>query len=166
MKHAVRIFSAFGALLLTASLVSATPNFSGTWVLDRAQSQLPQRPGGADQTPPDVKMVVEQSDAALTITRTMSRDSQERSHKEKFNLDGSEMKTTGPRGGEAVSRAHWDGDKLVISSTRAMKRGEQDVTIKGERIWSLSPDGRTLTVRSTFDTPRGQQTATAIYTKQ
>jgi hypothetical protein len=86
----------------------------------------------------------------------------------------SELPKRQGRGGTAaeaqeVSGVSWDGSKLVITSTRAMKRpkGETgELRVDQKEVWSLSANGRVLIFDGTGHTPRGDRTAKAVFTKQ
>src|SRR5688572_30972376 len=101
MTRAQRTLGWMGFLLLAVVVTAAQaqPQFTGTWVLHRSQSQLPARGhhghGMADPNgPAEIKLVVEQQGNTLKATRTMARGTRERSMSETFVLDGSERTET------------------------------------------------------------------------
>jgi hypothetical protein len=52
------------------------------------------------------------------------------------------------------------------SHTRpAKEQGQPARSFSRESVWTLSPDGRTLTIDTTMHTPRGERTTKAVYTK-
>lgn len=167
----------FIVALLVAGLVAtvqAQPQFTGTWVLDRAQSQLPSRghhghgDAGAQATPPEVKLIVEQQGNTLKATRTMVRGTRERSMSETYVLDGSEHSETMPRGGTSVTKATLGGDRLVIEKTHtrpAKDSGQAPRTFSRESVWTVSPDGRTLTIDTTMRSARGDRTMKTVFTR-
>ena len=63
------------------------------------------------------------------------------------------------------SKTKWDGVALVTDVTRSMEAGRGKVEMKSREVRSLSDDGRTMTVRTTLDTPRAKQTKTVTYSK-
>jgi len=88
-----------------------------------------------------------------------------------YKLDGSESKNSVPgrMGGapsDVVSKATWDGNKLVITSSQSMMMQEQQTTIESKQVLSLEADG-TLTVETTRSGMRGgaAMTSTAKYKK-
>ena len=112
------------AFLASSAFAQAKPNFAGTYtiVVDSAAMAQQQgmggrgggRGGGFGQT-----FTATQDASKLTITR----ETQNGPVVSVYNLDGSDSKNTMQgRGGamEVVSHAKWDGDKLVISTTRDM----------------------------------------------
>lgn len=161
---------AAAVILSAASLGYAQTNFAGTWVLDRSQSQLPPRHPGATapdagQLPPSpLKLTIEQSGDVVKATRTVARENRERSLSESYTVDGAEHTFTGRRNSTVVTRATWDGARLRINSNRTMTgRSGGEIQVSRESVWSLSPDGQTLTIETTFQGPRGQGTFKSVY---
>jgi hypothetical protein len=179
MTRAQRTIASLGVLLLALIVTSAQaqPQFTGTWVLDPAQSQLPNRgahgkggKGAADPQapPPQVKLIVEQQGNTLKATRSIARGSQERAMTETFVADGSERTEQTPRGGSAVTKATLGGDRLVVNKTHtrpAKEQGQPAQTFSRESVWTLSKDGRTLTIDTTMHTLRGDRAMKTVYTK-
>ena len=170
MKHAVRLIGIMAGLLLAVGVVAtqAQPQFAGTWVLDRAQSQLPTHEGrkhrGPDPQaqPTDVKLVVEQQGHTVKATRTVARGNRERSMAETYVADGTEQAHPARRG-SVVTRALFEGDRLVVSKTHTMKSDQGEKTMSRESTWSLSPDGKVLTIDTTLRGPRGERSLKSVY---
>src|SRR2546427_1360738 len=149
MKHAQVMIGTVAALLLAVGVATAPaqPQLSGTWVLDRAQSQLPSHEGqnkpspDAQATPPEVKLRVEQQGNSVWVTRTMTMGSRERSLTDTYVADGSDQTHRGYRG-NVVTRAAFDGDRMVVTVTQTKKGDQGDHTMSQQSIWALSPDGR------------------------
>ena len=156
---------AFPAAAWAQSRAASKPDFSGTWTLNAEKSDPPPARGGgagggrgggmgAGMGGP---VTIKQTASTLTIEST-GRGGQSMSAT--YNLDGSEstnqmMGRGGPS--EAKSKAHWDGSKLVIETTRDM--GGSPVTSTETR--SLSADGKEMTVETTFN----GNTRKTVYTK-
>jgi hypothetical protein len=175
MKRAHRTIGAMVVLLLATVVTAAQaqPQFTGTWVLDRSQSQFPahgQRGKGAADTqaaPPDIKLTVEQQGNTLKATRTMVRGTRERSMSETYVTDGTERTEQG-RGGSSVTKATMGGDRLVVNKThtRPAKDANQPAsTFSRESVWTLSQDGRTLTIDTTMHSQRGDRTMKSVFTR-
>jgi hypothetical protein len=175
MKRAHRTIGTVVVLLLAAVVTAAQaqPQFTGTWVLNRAQSQFPahgyhgQGATGQQATPPDVKLTVEQQGNTLKATRTMVRGTRERSMSQTFTTDGSEQ-TEQLHGGSSVTKATLGGDRLVINQTHTRPAKDQSQparTFSRESVWTLSPDGRTLTIDTTMHSARGDRTMKTVYNK-
>lgn len=164
-------------LALVVATAQAQPQFTGTWVLDRAQSQLPSHgprgphgKGMADpqRVPAEVKLIVEQQGNTLKATRTLARGDRERSTSETFQIDGTERTEATHRGGTAVTKATLGGDRLVVNKTHTMpakEQGQPALTFSRESVWTLSPDGRTLTIDTTMHSPRGDRTMKTVFTR-
>ena len=147
----VAVVLMFGA---AASLAAqAKPDFSGKWVMDPASAPAPPagagggggggrgggRGGGAGF---GQEFTAKQDATTLTITRMQGDQTVTATYK----LDGSESKNTvAGRGGqqEQVSKATWDGARLVIVTTT--QAGEQRRTISmegGNMVIETSQPGR------------------------
>jgi hypothetical protein len=86
-----------------------------------------------------------------------------------FKLDGSESLNQGLVGdGEFKSRTSWNKEKLVTLGTEQPRDSDNsarsNVIIKQE--FSLSKDGKTLTVKTSRTMTRGQVTTTGTYMRQ
>lgn len=182
MRRAQRTIGSFVVLLLAMAVTAAQaqPQFTGTWVLDRAQSQLPshgshgrQGPHGKGMAerpgqPAEVKLIVEQQGNTLKATRTMAHGTRERSMSETFVTDGTEQTEPTRRGGTSVTKATLGGDRLVVNTTHTMpakEQGQPPRMFSRESVWTLSPDGRTLTIDTTMHSPRGDRTMKSVFTR-
>ncbi len=161
------------SLLLCAIALAAAQgkvNFSGTWLIDKSQSDTQQltgmRGGAGNGQDVSLSMVIEQQGTTLKVTRTLKAEGEEKTETHIYKTDGTETTNTGFRGESVVTRASWDEDKLVVSSTRTMKVLIKHVTVQGTGVWSLSPDERTLTIAATLETPRGEQHVKGVFHKQ
>jgi hypothetical protein len=171
MRASMRTLVLMAAVVLAvASFAHAQANFAGTWVLDRSQSQLPQfhkggaAPGAQGGTPPDITLTVDQSGDQLKATRTMKRGNRENAFSETYTVNGSEQTFTGRGNRTVVTKAAWDGPRLVVNSnTTRPSRSGGDVQVSRESVWTVSPDGNTLTIQTTFHSPRGERTFTRVY---
>ena len=178
MTRAQRTIGLIAAVLVlgAAAVAQAQPQFSGTWTLDRSQSQFPAHEGrhgqkspdaGPADQPPVVKLTVDQNGSNFKVTRSMARGDKERSFSQSFVADGTERTEQGRRGGTTVTKATLGGDRLVTTSTTTVpgKDGGDARTFSRESTWTVSPDGRTLTVNTVMHTPRGDRTMKTVYLK-
>jgi hypothetical protein len=169
---------ALGAVVLVAAAAAAAaPNLTGTWVLDRSQSEFHQpdaadgkgRHGGAGGQRDggrrgDAKLTVAQDGNTLKVTRSMARDGKERTFTETYTLDGTERTTKGHRG-SVVTKAQYDGDRLLVNSSHTMTTKEGERQMSRASVWTVSPDGQTLTIETTMQTPRGERQMKTVYQK-
>ena len=172
MTPFVKTLSGLSLVALAVALVSAQEkvNFSGTWILDKSQSDVSQLMG-----PPwdpekarnaSMTMVVEQQETRLRVTRVVQAPGEERKEIHTYKTDGSETTNTGFRGETVVTRVSWDGDKLVVVSTRPWRVLLRDVSVETRGVWSLSPDGKILTIDAQVHSLRGEQRIKAVFDKQ
>jgi len=176
-KRTIGLMTAVLVLAVGALSAQAQPQFGGTWTLDPSQSQFPAHEGGHAQKAPDgaqtpkqppvMKLVVEQNGTNFKVTRSMARDNRERSYSQAFVADGTERTEQGHRGGTTKTKATLGGDRLVTNSTTTMpaKDGGEAKTFARESTWTVSPDGRTLTIDTVMHTPRGDRTMKTVYLK-
>lgn len=157
----------FGIGLL--ALAVAAPNFSGTWVRDKAKSDPPGmgRPGGGGGggQAPDVEITLTIKQDANTFEVATQRGDRP-PMEAKYTLDGKENSNTTGRG-STVSKSKWSGDKLTIEGVRKFSgpNGEMEMPFKEE--YSLSADGKALTVTSTTTPPQGEpRTSKQVYNKK
>ena len=158
MRKTALIVGALSLVVAATVAQAQAPNFSGTWaqVVDPNAAPTGGRGGGGGGL--GQGGTITQDAKTLTITRT----TQNGEVKVVYNLDGSESKNMMQgRGGqvEQVSKATWDGAKLVITTNFQM--GENAVTrtesytldASGQLVVSTTAPGRgggepTTTVRT------------------
>ena len=169
-------------LFLAATVLAAGVNLGGTWVRDKDKSDPPmmrgpgggggggQRPrgggGGRAMADAQITLVLKQTPNELSLTRKIVAGGEERpATEQKFTLDGKENTNTSQRG-ELKSKSKWNKDTLVVQGTQKVTtpNGEFELEIKDE--YSLSADGKVLTVSTTRTTPGGEQTSKQVYNKQ
>ncbi len=66
------------------------------------------------------------------------------------------------QGWESKGSAQWIGDKLMIDSSREI----QGTTLTQKDIWTLSADGKTLTIDSHVTLPNGEFDVKQVFDKQ
>src|SRR5437870_11753077 len=176
MRRLQRTIGMMALLLLGSGGAAgqAAPQCAGSWVLDRSQSQFPQREGRGHRTPdaqvqpqqppqpPQVTLVVAQQGNTLKVTRTFAQGSRQRSMTDTIVADGSDQTQQGYRR-NVVTRSVFDGDRLVVTHTRTKKTDQGDQTMSRQSVWTLSPDGRVLTIDTTMHGPRGERAMKTVY---
>jgi len=102
---------------------------------------------------------IRQTDDRLIVTED---DGQGVATMNSYGLDGKEATN---RTGQATtkSKTKWEGVALVTDLTRSMQTQRGNLDMKSREVRSLSADGKTMTVRTEFDTPRGKQAMTVTY---
>ena len=176
MRRLQRTIGMMALLLLGIGVAAAQaePQFTGSWVLDRTQSKFPQHEGRGQRTPdaqvqpqqpqqpPQVTLVVAQQGNTLKVTRTFAQGSRQRSMTDTIVADGSDQTQQGYRG-NVVTRSVFEGDRLVVTHTRTKKTDQGDQTMSRQSVWTLSPDGRVLTIDTTMHGPRGDRAMKTVY---
>src|SRR5687768_14611286 len=149
----VAVVLMFGAAANVAA--QAKPDFSGKWVMDPASAPAPPagapaggggggggRGGGRGGGGFGQEFTIAQNAKTLTITRMQG----DQTVTTVYNLDGSESKNTVQgRGGatEQVSKAVWDGAKLVVTTTFDAGGNK----IEQKRVFAM--EGADLTIETT-----------------
>ncbi len=163
MKKALLLLS-LGLCLVAVSL--AAPDFSGTWALN-AEKTAAANPapaggggmgggrggggmGGGDMTIKHVGNV-------LTISRAMGQNTMETA----YTLDGAEH-TVSSQMGDLKYKAVVSGNSIHITGTQGSQRGDRPV----DQTYTLSADGKTLTIATVNQGQDGSITRSQIYDKK
>lgn len=131
-------------------------NFSGTWVLDKSNSEG--LPPGMDQL-----MTVVQTGDKLSLETKLITEHGEQVVPDSYMLDGkeAEFNPKGPGGavGKGNRTAKWaaDGNGFEVNEKATFDTPEGAVTVQTTRKWTLAPDGKTLRIEMTVDGPNGKQ---------
>ena len=128
------------------------PNFSGTWKLDTEKSDY-----GRIQPPQKLERVITHNDPSLKIKTTQTGPQGPITTELSYTTDGKESVNT-IRGTEVKITAHWDKDALLVESTRGQ--------LKQDERWTLSPDGRILTIVNHFNSSQGPMVLTIVLDKE
>ena len=156
MKRAKRLM--FVALMLTlcASIAMAKPNFSGEWKMNPSKSDFGMMPA-----PTSMVQKVTHNDPELKVVITRVGEQGEITSNSTYTTDGKECINKG-RMGEIKSTLKWEGDTLVIESKADF--GGNPVTITNK--WTLSEDGKTLTINGHFSSTQGEGDSKTVLEKQ
>jgi hypothetical protein len=144
------------AMTLLAAQSQAAPNFSGEWKLNLAKSDY----GPIQQFAPEFMIrTVKHDDPVLQISNHSKGAQGETTTQLKYTTDGKPAENTNPA---SKGSAKWDGDKLVVDSVRDFNGTE----LKNHDVWSLSADGKTMTVNSHLIAPQGEFDIVFVFDKQ
>ncbi len=169
------------ALFGLPALLIASQNFSGSWVRDNARSDpapnamywLTREPnsggaggggrgggGGGRGAPSPVVMTVQQDANSLTVSSPSGAV-------QKYTLDGKPFtKPTDTGMAKAVISARTQGDTVVITTTQPWGGMPGNASLEIKEMWSLSADGKVLTVTAHRNTPALQNSFKTIYNKK
>lgn len=167
-------FALTAALLATTALYAAAPtaaNYSGKWSLDQTKSQnLPHFYSRvSSQT-----LNIAQTDATLDVGVEVVQGQQAPDKLDfHYTLDGKENKTeTSIRTVSGIVKTPaylkavvQDAGKLAITIDRVLP-GADGRHVKTNELWSLSADGKLLTVHRTDDGPLGSRESEMVFVKQ
>lgn len=134
----------------------AKPNFSGDWRLNAAKSDF-----GSVPAPEKMERKITHEDPSLKMITTQSGPQGEVTTELAYKTDGSPS-TNKIRGREMTGVAQWEGDVLTIST----KREVQGMEVTTDERWTLSPDGKTLTINTKAGTPNGEFKIKLVMDKQ
>jgi hypothetical protein len=124
---------AFTAL---ASLALAKPNFTGQWKMDGSKSDFGQFPA-----PEKYERKVTHNDPNIQIGTAMTMGSRDIAYDVKYTTDGKETTNT-TQSGASKGNAKWEGDVLVIESTRETPNG----SFKSVERWTSTNGGKSIQV--------------------
>jgi hypothetical protein len=142
------------ALILTVLLavpLAAAPNLSGNWVLNIAKSQYGQFPA-----PEIMTRQIRHDDPALSMSTYQKGAQGEVTTELKYSTDGKPAVNGANQGS-----AHWEGQKLVIESSREY----QGTRLSQREEWTLSPDGKTLAIATHLKLPNGEFDVKQVFEK-
>jgi len=140
-----------------APAASAIPNFSGTWEINAAKSDFGQFPA-----PSKLTMTIEQSATTLKSTQATTTPNGDINATLELALDGKETTGTGFGGMTTKSVTKLDAGALVVNTKMQGQGGEMTQTSK----WTLSPDGKMLTVAQSLAGPMGALNFTIVLDKK
>ena len=84
----------------------------------------------------------------------------------KYALDGKPVTRATETGMQkAVVTANVQGETLVIGTTQPFGGMPGNATLEVKEVWSVSPDGKTLTVTTTRTLPAQQKTFKQVYNR-
>ena len=163
MRRVTAVLSVAAVLLWTASTFGqAKTNFAGKWTREAPAAGAPGaggggggggRGGGGGGGFCGAECTITQTATELTL-EYMGGGQQPAAMKQVYKLDGTESKNPGRGGADVVSKAAWDGAKLVITTT----------TQNGEQKRVLSLEGGNLVVEATNPGREGGAPTTAKIT--
>ena len=148
-----------GAAVSAGSAISSPrrPDFSGRWTADMEESDF-----GSFPKPAALTRVVTQDDLRLTIAvEYVDHQKKPRSGELRFSLDGEES-VNEAGGSQVVGFARRLGSHVLVHTSRTVDGMRFDV----DELWSLSDDGKTLTVEGAVTTSMGEEDLSVILRKQ
>jgi hypothetical protein len=190
MKKSTFLLMCVFVLSLSVFAQSKT-NFSGTWELDKASSKLDERQAKSIESQ---TLTVTQTDKEFTVeVKTKRLPPPEMRDGDKpptdagrgqgrgrggmgggmdgattYSLNGKEttMLQESPMGQMPVTlKAKFDKESLKLSRSSTFNGPTGEMTIGNKETWTLSADGKTLTVKRESESPRGSFSSESTYKK-
>jgi hypothetical protein len=161
-KSLVGLFAA--ALLACSAFAQDHPNFAGTWKLNLAKSN----PG--DYGPSARTDEITQDGSKFTDKVTSSTQMGDSNYTLAFTADGNKVKIAADSPQAQMGMltleditASWDGASLVVASDGNFQ-GQMEIASKN--TYTLSADGKTLTIASHVGTSMGDFDTVLVFDKQ
>ena len=151
-----RLVVALLILGLAAIPALAAPNLSGTFKLNVSKSDFGQAP-----PPNSMTRTVTHAEPKLKVVTRQSSDMGDSEFEANYTTDGKEC-TNVMRGNPIKSTVKWDGDTLLVNSKSSYNGNDITITDK----WSLSADGKTLTILRHFASSMGEMDTKLVLEKQ
>lgn len=143
-------------MLLTILPAADHPNFTGTWKMDSEHSDFGQIP-----MPAAFARKVEHEDPKVHVVTTFTTPNGEAVTDVRYTTDGKENLNT-VRGSEWTSTMTWDGASLELVSKRKLNGTE----LSTKERWTLTNNGKVLTVVNNTTMPDKQITFTVVLNKE
>jgi len=151
----------FSLTLLTLALglvqAQAKTDFTGTWKLNTAKSDFGPLP------PPDSRTdkITHQDPSLKANVATTGGMQGDMTYDVSYSTDGKEC-VNHVGANEFKSTLNWDGDELVVDTKGSF--GGNEFTSKGR--WSLSSDGKTLSIAQHLSSAMGETDVKLVFDKQ
>ena len=115
----------------------------------------------------NLTLEIVQTDNDVQTTRKFTTNGEDQTITQKFLLDGSQTTNPASNGrGEFVSRSTWKNGKLVNSGTQDSSAQGQSYSSTVKEEYSLSKDGKLLTIKTTRITARGTENSKQVFNRQ
>jgi len=129
------------------------PGGGGAGRYPGSRTPSPELSGGDEQ---DLTLNITQTENELKISRQWTQNDKPQTLEQTFTLDGKEIENPAPTGGVIVTKSNWSKRTLVTEGTQQISMGDQEVDLKVKEEYSLSKDGKILTIKTTRKSERGQ----------
>ena len=142
----------FAVVVFASAMLSAQqkPNFTGTWLI-----VTPTEAAGQEQ-------VVRHTPTTLATGHASEGDG----HNAAYKLDGSESRNELTSHGEpivTISKAAWDGTKVVITSATTYPDGRK---MDSKQTWTIDAEGRLVIEHTRTQAGQPPMTVTIVHTKK
>lgn len=142
--------------LVLTPVASAAPNFSGNWKINAAKTDV-----GPLPAPEKYEQKIDHKDPSLKFTINQASQMGEFTSDHAYTTDGAEC-VNKVRGNEIKSKVTWEGEKLKFDS----KMNYQGAEVSFLDKWTLSADGKVLTIERHIASPQGEIDVKYVLDKQ
>jgi hypothetical protein len=157
MNSSVKRLAAIAAAVVLGGLAApAKPNLSGEWKLSTAKSEFGQMPA-----PSSMVQKMTHDEPSLKVSVKQSSDMGEFAFDAAYTTDGKESTNT-MMDNPTKSVVTWDGDTLLIETKG--KFGDSEFKMNDK--WTVSPDGKVLTINRHFSSSFGEGDQKMVLEKQ
>jgi hypothetical protein len=141
-----------------SSIIAAQtkPDFSGVWKMNREKSKFPAM-FPAMENIRDIVSKIEHKEPNVSIFTTITGVDGDQTFEAKYTTDGKETNVKLPFV-SVKATAKWEGDALAVEGKA------EEYNVRGK--YTLSADGKTLTIASHVSTPNGDVDGIAVFEKQ
>jgi hypothetical protein len=169
MMRKIVVSGVFVMALCFVVIVSAKPDFSGAWVMDRQRSFG--IPANMQQS-----MTVKQTPTQLEVETKLIQPNNERTIKDTYVLDGKEYEFTPPTppntapntpAPQGKRTSNWlpNGEGITAAEAITTQTDKGPVTTQITKKWTFSGEGE-LTIAFFVDGPNGSYEAKRIFTRK
>jgi hypothetical protein len=156
MRTPPSIVTASALVFVALAHVYAAPNLNGEWKLNATKSNYGPVPK------PDVMIrKITHKDPSLSISTYQKGQQGEVTTELKYTTDGKPTVNT-VQGSETRGTAKWQGNQLLVENERSF----QGTQLKTTETWTLSPDGKTLTIATHITLPQQALDLQLVFDKQ
>ena len=130
-------------------------DFTGTWVLNKAESSI-QNSGFSGDGPYKMN-IIQVEDVIAVESFTVVEWGDDNVEKQLIKTDGSDMKSIVFSSSQKVQNANWSASKdvLTITSNTKLNFGENPVEIRGTDVWISAKKGKQLVIEKNSTTFQG-----------
>jgi len=167
MKTTIKTIRLIILLVLFSSLkiFAQQSNFSGTWLIDMSKSDFSKVPAFVMHS----QLILTQTQDSIIVKASgTTQNGNFYSAIAKYSLDGKTIEREIPGDKKLISAMRWSADKTkLLKDQRYISTDNPDKpfrTIKKE--WSLSNDGKTLTIDQNVVADTGNYTIQAVFDEQ
>src|SRR6478609_4377194 len=161
----VLLVSSFAILIFISTPAAfLKPDFSGEWALDEAKSNRGEFGGRMTAG----KLSVKKEGDMMIVVRNATGPMGEVVTTDKITLDGKESPSTGGMEGsirKTTSTLSADQNTISVSTATVLNFNGTTFNVAVAEVWSLSADGKALTIDTESNTQMGVNKAKLVYNK-